>query len=62
MSQSAALVRVVCVDFVSRAMERDRAEAWAADVADKCYNEHSIVADTGQQSGSTGRYWEGEEE
>ena len=61
MSQSVALVRVVCADWVSRPMDAERAQAWAADVADKCSNEHSVVADAGQSSGSTGRYWEGEE-
>lgn len=60
MSQSVALVRVVCVDWVSRPMDVERAQAWAASV--QCSNEHTIVADAGQTSGSTGRYWEGEEE
>jgi hypothetical protein len=57
-----ALVRVVCVDWVSRAMTVDAAQAWVSQVAEMCSNEHVLVADNGQQAGSTGRYWEGEED
>jgi hypothetical protein len=59
--QAAGLVRVVCVDWVSRAMTADAAQAWAGRVAGMCSNEHTLVADSGQQAGSTGRYWEEED-
>jgi hypothetical protein len=59
-AKSASLVRVVCVDWVSRAMTADAAKAWAGQVAGMCSNEHTLVADSGQAAGSTGRHWEEE--
>ena len=62
MKQAADAVRVICVDWVSRAMSVEAAQAWAEEVSARCFNEHSLVPDVGQAAGSTGRYWEDEEE